>query len=144
MAAARGTEHDGFNSDWAWRCIREIWPEQITPSQIIQQESIRNEWTTYTKVNDWYTYNKKKLISSGLAIDRPLQLRNGEEAELTITEEEKRRIVNFDETDHPFYTVHERGGTRSIRWGDPTLPKGTEQATRGSRHTTGIYGTDDQ
>ena len=70
-----------------------------------------------------------------------MQLRNGEEAELTIPDEEKRQIVNFDKTDHPFSTVHERGGTRSIRWGDPTLPKGTEQATRGSRHITGIYGT---
>ena len=26
MAAARDTEHDAFNSDWAWRRILEIWP----------------------------------------------------------------------------------------------------------------------
>ena len=69
-----------------------------------------------------------------------MQLRNGKEDEHTITDEEKRRIVKFDETDNPFSTVHERGGTRSIRWSDPTLPKGTVQATRGSHHTTGIYG----
>ena len=36
-------------------CIRELWPEKITPTAFIQQEPIRNEWTTYKKVNDWYS-----------------------------------------------------------------------------------------
>ena len=33
-----------------------------------------------------------------------------------------------------------KGGSLSIRWGDPNLEKGLECGTRGSRHTTRIYG----
>ena len=51
MAAALGTEHNGFDSDWAWGRIHELWPKEITPSQISQQECIRNEWKTYMTVN---------------------------------------------------------------------------------------------
>ena len=136
IAAAIGTDYEGFDGDWAWRRIRELWPDEISPSMVSQQESIRNEWTTYTKVNDWYECNKKTLIESGLAIDKPITLQDGTEAELTIGETELRRIVNFDETDHPFTTENDNGGTRSVRWGDPTLGKGTERGTRGPRHTT--------
>ena len=136
-AAAAGTEHEGFDSDWAWRRIRELYPAEIAPSAVSQQESIRNEWTTHTKINDWYDMNKKTLVESGLAIDLPFQLENGVVAELTFGEVEKRRIVNFDETDHPFSTVCDKGGSRSVRWGDPKLAKGTEKSTRGARHTTG-------
>ena len=138
-AAAAGTEHEGFDSDWAWRRIRELYPEEVTPSSVSQQESIRNEWTTYTKINDWYDTNKKTLVESGLAIDLPSQLENGDVAEITIGEVEKRRIVNFDETDHSFSTICDKGGSRSVRWGDPKLAKGTEKSTRGARHTTGNF-----
>ena len=136
-ASATGTEHEGFDSDWAWRRLRELYPAEVAPSAVSQQESIRNEWTTYTKINDWYDMNRKTLVESRLAIDLPLQLENGVVAELTIGEVEKRRIVNFDETDHPFSTVCDKGGSRSVRWGDPKLAKGTEKSTRGARHTTG-------
>ena len=54
-------------------------------------------------------------------------------------EDELRRIINFDETDHPFTTQNEKGGSRSIRWGDPNLAKGSERGTQGLRNTTGIY-----
>ena len=141
IAAALGTEHEGFDGDWAWRRMRELYPSEVSPSVVSQQESIRNEWTTYTKVNDWYECNKKTLIKSGLAIDTPTTLEDGTIAELTIGEEELRRIVNFDETDHPFTTENDKGGSRSVRWGDLKLGKGTERGTRGSRHTTGIYGS---
>ena len=86
--------------------------------------------------------NKKTLIEGGLDIDTPIILQYGNEAELTIGETELRRIVNFDKTDHPFTTENDSSGSRSLRWGEPTLGKGTERGTRGSRHTTGIYGTD--
>ena len=108
-AAAAGTEYEGY-SDWAWRRIRELYPAEVTPSAVRQQESIPNEWTTYTKINDWYDSNKKTLVNSGLAIDAPLGLPNGIVAEITIGEEEKRRIINFDETDHSFSTVCDKGG----------------------------------
>ena len=52
VASASGTEHEGFDPDWAWRQIRELWPDEIAPISVSQQESIMNEWTTHTKVND--------------------------------------------------------------------------------------------
>ena len=73
IAAAVGTCYEVFRGDWAWRHILELWPDEISPSVVSQQESIRNEWTTYTKVNDWYKCNKKMLIASGL--DRILCLK---------------------------------------------------------------------
>ena len=123
-AVVMGTIYKGFDSDWAWRRIREMFPDEIAPTSVSTQESIRNEWTTFTKVNDWYTCNKKTLIDSGLATDEKERLPDGSEAEITIGEIEKRRIINFDETDHPFSTVPEKGGSRSVRWGDPQQAKG--------------------
>ena len=55
-----------------------------------------------------------------------MKLPDGTIAEFTMGEDELRRIINFDETDHPFTTQNERGGSRYIRWGDPTLAKGLE------------------
>lgn len=75
IASAIGTEYEGFDGDWAWRRICKLWPDKISPSVVSQQESIRNEWTTYTKVNDWYECNKKILIKIGLAIDTPNYLK---------------------------------------------------------------------
>ena len=47
----------------------------------------------FTKVNDWYTYNKNILIDSGLAMDRPMPLPNGTKAEITMGEDELRGII---------------------------------------------------
>ena len=113
MATARGTKYGGFDSDWAWR-LCEMYPEEIAPSTVSRQDTIRNEWTTYTKVNNWFTFNKKTLIESGLAVDGKEKLPDDSEAELSIGEIEKQRIINFDETDHPFSTVTDRGGSRLI------------------------------
>ena len=110
VAAAAGTIHEGFDSDWAWRRIRELYPDEVSPCAVSQQESIRNEWTTNTKVNDWFDMNKETFIDSGLAINIPFELPNGTVSELTIGEEEQRRIVNFDETDHQFSTMSDKGG----------------------------------
>jgi len=136
-----GTEYEGFCGDWAWRCVRELWPDEISPGGVSQQDSINNKWTTFTKVNNWYTCNKKTLIDSDLEIDQPTTLPDGDIAKITIGEEELRRIIHFDETNHPFTTQNEKGGSRSIRWGDPKLAKGSERGTRGSRRTTNIYGS---
>ena len=79
-----------------------MYPEKVAPTSMSTQESIRNEWTIFTKVNDCFTMNKNTLIEIGSAIDKPERLSNDIEAEVTIRETEKRRIINFDETDHPF------------------------------------------
>ena len=107
MASVSGTEHEDFDPDWAWRQIRDLWPDEISPTSVSQQESIRNLWTTHTQVNEWYTCNKKTLIDSGLEIDRSERLSDGIDTEVAIGRIEKRRIVNFNKTDHPFSTVTE-------------------------------------
>ena len=122
-------------------CLRQLFPEEVSPTGVTQQESIRHDWTTWTNVDRWFEKNKATLLESGLAKDEPLVLPDGTECEITIGPQELARIGNFDETDHSFSTLPDKGGSRSLRWGDPSLPKGTERGTRGSRHTTGIYGT---
>ena len=141
VASAIGTKYDGFDADAAFIRIRKIWPEEVAPCRVSQQESIRNEWTTYTKVNDWYSCNKRTLVDSGLAFEEQYTLPDGSIAKLKIGEQEADRIINFDETDHPLSTMLDKGGSRSIRWGDPNLPKGSQKGTRGSTHTTGLYGS---
>ena len=106
-----GTEHEGLFGDWAWRCIRELWPDEITREGVSQQDRVLNEWTTFTKLNDWYTCNKKTLIDSGLAIDKTMTFPDGTIAKITMGEDEMRRIINFDETDHPFTTQNKEGGS---------------------------------
>ena len=69
-----------------------------------------------------------------------MKLPDGNIAKISMGEDDLRRIINFNETDHPFTTQNENGGSRSIRWGDPTLAKISERGTRGIRHTPGIYG----
>ena len=44
-----------------------------------------------------------------------MTLPDGTIAEITMGEYELRRIINFDETDHPFTTQNEKGGSQSIR-----------------------------
>ena len=42
VALLMGTEHEGFCGDWAWRHIRDIWPDKIKPGGVSQQDSIHN------------------------------------------------------------------------------------------------------
>ena len=71
-------------------------------------------------------------IDSGLDIYTPIALPDGTYTEITINEEEKRQILNFNKTDHSFLTANEKGGLIAIRWEDPSLVKGTEKGTKGS------------
>ena len=75
-----------------------------------QVDSIRSEWTTFTKVNDWFNCNKVTLLESGLAIDEKMKLSDGTFAEISIGDVEADRIINFDETEHSFTTQYDKGG----------------------------------
>ena len=142
MASVKDTRHEGtFNVEYAWHRLRELYPEEIAPSNTSTTENIRSEWTTYTKLDDWFTVHKPILLKSGLAIDKPMVSPDGSTAEVTVPEDCARRIINFDETEHPFSTQCDRGGSRSKSYGDPNLPPGSTRGTRGARHTTGIYAT---
>ena len=44
-----------------------------------------------------------------------------------MVEDELMWIIDFDETVNPFMIHNEKGGSRSIRWGDTTLAKGSER-----------------
>ena len=91
-----------------------MFPEEVTPTSTSQQESIRNKWTTYTNVNDWFSANKPTLVHSGLAQDEPMTLPDGEIAELIMGPQEMDWVINFDETDRPFSTQPEKGGSQEI------------------------------
>ena len=71
--------------------------------------------------------NNKTPIDSVLDIHIPMILPDETDAEITINEEERRWIINFDETYHPFSTASKKEGSRSIRWGDPPIAKGAEK-----------------
>ena len=51
-------------------------------------------------------------------------LPDGSTAEITVPEDSTRQIINFDETEHPFSTQCDRGGTRTTTYGDPNFPAG--------------------
>ena len=136
-----GTQYENCSARAAWNRVRRMFPTEIKPCTVSKVDSLRNEWTTYTKVNDWFSSNKITLIQSGLAHDVPSVLPDGTFAELTIGSVEADRIVNFDETDHPLSTEFDRGGNRALRWGDPRLPQGSQKGTRSNTHTTRIYGS---
>ena len=83
-----------------------------------------NEWETYTKFNDWYTYNKKKVVDSRLDIDTPMILKEGREAEITINEEKKKKIFNFDKTDKSIFNCEREGRIKSNQMVKPKPCKG--------------------
>mmetsp|Transcript_7811 Transcript_7811/g.9090 ORF Transcript_7811/g.9090 Transcript_7811/m.9090 type:complete len:187 (+) Transcript_7811:396-956(+) len=142
LASVKDTIHEGsFNVEYAWARLRELYPDEIVPLKIQTAENIRSGWTTYSKLDDWFTMNKPLLIASGLTIDRSCTLPDGTVAELTVHQDCARRIINFDDTDHPFSTQDDKWGSRNNTYGDPSLPAGSPRGVRGARHTTGIYGT---
>ena len=135
MDATLGTEYHGLDNDWAWKHICKLWPEKITLTTVNQKESICNEQITYTKAELWYTCNKQTLVDNRLDIYIPMRLIDMIYAQITINEEEKKWVINFDETDRPVLTTNEKEESRATRWVYASLDKGTEKGTRGLRHT---------
>ena len=72
--AVKGTQHAEFNKKWDWQRLQDLYPEEISSTATNQQESICNEWTTYTNVNNWwFSTNKETVIESGLGKDMPMK-----------------------------------------------------------------------
>ena len=65
-----------------------------------------------------------------------MTLPDGTEVKLTTGKEKKRSIINFDETEHPFSTKNDKGGSRYVRWVNTNYAKGTKKETVGMRQTT--------
>jgi len=58
-------------------------------------EMRRQIWTTYSNLNDWFNAWEKFLITHGFACE---VIKENGEKEITFSEEQKRRIINIDET----------------------------------------------
>ena len=125
--------------DYVWGQLRHDYPDEFCPKTTSTVEDIRANWTTYRNLNDWFSQNKQPLIDSGLFKDEKMKLPNGDISELTYSESVSRRVVCMDETDHPFTTETDRGGSRSISYGCDKDGRKGRRGTRGSRHTTGVY-----
>ena len=77
VSVITGTKYVTINSRHPWSCILKLFPEEIKPCTVTNVDSLLNEWATNTKVNDWFTFNKRTLIESELAIDEPMKLVDG-------------------------------------------------------------------
>jgi uncharacterized protein YllA (UPF0747 family) len=55
----------------------------------------RQIWTTYTNLNDWYDSWEKFLVSHGFATEI---IHESGTKEIVFTDDQKRRIINVDET----------------------------------------------
>ena len=82
-----------------------------------------------------------KLILSCLLCYQQVINEDGTEEEVYICKEKRRRIVTWDETDHPYSQETDKSGSRAKSYTDPNLPRPGGSTTRGSRHTTGVYAT---
>ena len=50
----------------------------------------------------------------------------------------RRRIVTWNETDHPYSQETDKSRSRTKSYTDPNLPRPGGSTTRGSRHTIGV------
>ena len=125
--------------DHIWKRLRKNYPNEFTPKTTTTIEDIRANWTTYQKLDTWFTHNKQPLVDNGLFIDTPMKLPNGEVSELTYSDSTARRIICMDESHHPLTTDTDRGGSRSISYGCDTDNRQGRRGTRGSRHISGVY-----
>lgn len=90
-------------------------------------------------MKQWFEDNRKVLVEFGFA-DNKLCVINGNHCEVTIPEDCLSRIINFDETDHPFSNACDTGGSRSHTYTTTYLPRSSKRSTRGNHHTTSVYG----
>ena len=73
-----------------------------------------------------------------LADDKP-SLVNGIECAITIPEDVRPFLDNFDETDHPFYNATYGGFSRCMTYTSEDSPRSGCRSIRGSDNTTGVY-----
>ena len=136
----KNTVWDGkISVDHMWKSLKQRYPDEFCPKTTSTVEDIRANWTTFNNLNEWFTHNKKPLINTGMFLDKKMILPNGGISELTYSESVARRVISMDETNHPFSTEVDKGGSRSISFGCNTDGRKSRRGTRGCRHTTGVY-----
>ena len=57
-----------------------------------------------------------------------MKMPNGDVSELTYTDSAARRIITMDESHHPLTTETDRGGSRSISYGDNNDNRGRSKS----------------
>ena len=139
-AAVKGTKYAKLNANHSWERLHDLLQEDINQTNESQQETIQNEWTKFSKVNEWCNHNKGTLIKPGLAEDKEYILPDGTVSEISIHDDCMQRMINWDETDHSFTTHMYKGGSCATRWGSKNLPKGSEQK---HYHTTRVHRSND-
>ena len=142
-ATVQGTPHEGaFSKGYAYSKVLSSNALTMEASNGRSQEDIRGQWTTYEKMLLWFEATKSDLLKLGLAQDKAVFDLNGVKIEeCFIPDDCKARMLNFDETDHPLSNEDDKGGPRARTYTNPHLPRPGGSSTRGSRHTTGVYGT---
>ena len=115
----------------------------FAPAKAITNEDLRVEWLTAGNLNGWTDLVKKELIDIGVVFDKPgpvskccyLKFVNcpranqntfalsyptqtvGVQSEVSLGhDEDARRFINIDETQHKFSNESEKGGTRALRY----------------------------
>ena len=66
-----------------------------------------------------------------------MKMPNGDVSELTYTDSAARRIITMNESHHSLTTESDRGGSRSVSYGDDNDNRQGRRGTRGSRHISG-------
>jgi hypothetical protein len=79
-----------------WERIKKRFPHMLNMDKELLVELRRQMWTTFDNLNEWFDAWKAFCIDCGFALnDGPPE---GFEGEIYFSEEQKRRILNLDET----------------------------------------------
>jgi hypothetical protein len=95
----KGTDKAGMDIDALYKRYRDEVAIFVTANTVSHVELRRQLWTSDTNLNVWFDSFKKFVVDMGFALDEPEY--NGEGllvSEVTFPEDQKRRIVNLDET----------------------------------------------
>ena len=139
-AAIKDTPHTNLKEKYIYDKLWVQKAESLQCSGAIQVEDIRSQWTTYEKLNQWFTDTKQVLLDLKFAEDQQVINEDGSVEELYISKSKRSRIISWDETDHPLSRENDNGGTRSKTYTDPDLPRPGGSCTRGSHHVTAVHG----
>lgn len=119
------------------RKLRKETADEFSVDKTNMVEMRRLLWTTYGNLNLWYTTWKETLLELGFARERvpgeepqPGDDLDMVEGELVFFEGQRRRIVNFDETDGSLdNTKGQRGGRPPVVFYAPKIGGGGTQAS---------------
>lgn len=107
------------------------------------QEHRRLQWTSHANLKAWFTQWKDTLIHLGFAREKkPDGSDDHVEGEVVFFSGQKKRVVNFDETDGSMdSTTGQRGGRKAMVFYAPEMGGGGTAANKSSYKATIICGS---